>query len=195
MARLYIVRHGNTFAPGETPRRIGATTDLPLVRTGIEQAESLGAYFKTARVSFATILTSPLQRARKTAEIIAQSGGGVVEVSAALTEIDHGPDENKPEEEVIARIGATALADWDMNGVAPAGWNADRKKLIAGWEGILARATNAEDPTLAVTSNGVARFALLALGAKMQSMKLRTGAYGVIDTTERRVLAWDQRPD
>ena len=195
MASLYIVRHGNTFAPGETPRRVGAKTDLPLVASGLAQAENLGAHFEAKRMSFAAIMASPLQRAKKTAEIIASHVGGGVEISDALTEIDHGPDENKPEEDVIARIGETALANWDMKGVAPDGWNADRNKLIAGWEEIMARAVTATSPILAVTSNGVARFVLLALGSKMQSMKLRTGAFGVIDTNNRRVIEWDRRPD
>jgi probable phosphoglycerate mutase len=195
MARLYIARHGNTFAPGEIPRRVGAKTDLPLVASGLVQAERLATHFNANRISFDAILSSPLQRARRTAEIIANHLGGAVEISDALTEIDHGPDENKPEEEVIARLGETALANWDMNGVAPDGWNADREKLIKGWEDIMAHAAAAKAPTLAVTSNGVARFALIALKAKMQSMKLRTGAFGVIDPTARRVVEWDQRPD
>ncbi|MGA3882329.1 histidine phosphatase family protein, partial [Bacillus pumilus] len=40
-----IVRHGNTFAAGEPPRRIGARTDLPLTAQGQAQAEALGAHF------------------------------------------------------------------------------------------------------------------------------------------------------
>ena len=37
-----IVRHGNTFRAGETPTRVGARTDLPLVEE--ERARSAGRY-------------------------------------------------------------------------------------------------------------------------------------------------------
>ena len=38
--KLVIVRHGNTFRAGETPTRVGARTDLPLVEE--ERARSAG---------------------------------------------------------------------------------------------------------------------------------------------------------
>ena len=38
--KLVIVRHGNTFRAGETPTRVGARTDLPLVEE--ERARSDG---------------------------------------------------------------------------------------------------------------------------------------------------------
>lgn len=39
-----IVRHGNTFRAGETPTRVGARTDLPLVEE--ERARSAGRYLR-----------------------------------------------------------------------------------------------------------------------------------------------------
>ena len=44
MKRLIIARHGNTFRPGETPTRVGAGTDLPLVEE--TRARSIGRYLK-----------------------------------------------------------------------------------------------------------------------------------------------------
>ena len=42
--KLVIVRHGNTFRAGETPTRVGARTDLPLVEE--ERARSSGRYLR-----------------------------------------------------------------------------------------------------------------------------------------------------
>ncbi|HAO37083.1 MAG TPA: histidine phosphatase family protein, partial [Hyphomonas sp.] len=38
MARLIIVRHGNTFDKGDTVTRVGGRTDLPLSASGLAQA-------------------------------------------------------------------------------------------------------------------------------------------------------------
>ena len=42
MKQVLIVRHGNTFLPEETPRRVGGSTDLPLVES--ERASRIGQY-------------------------------------------------------------------------------------------------------------------------------------------------------
>jgi len=60
-----IVRHGNTFAPGETPRRIGARTDLPLTPGGEAQAQALGAHFARLGWHFKRVLVSPLERVNR----------------------------------------------------------------------------------------------------------------------------------
>ena len=44
MKRLIIARHGNTFRKDETPTRVGAGTDLPLVEE--ERARGIGKYLK-----------------------------------------------------------------------------------------------------------------------------------------------------
>ena len=46
MITLVIARHGNTFESGETPRRVGARTDLPLTEKGRQQAQAIGHYLK-----------------------------------------------------------------------------------------------------------------------------------------------------
>ena len=180
--RAIIVRHGDTFAPGETPRRIGARTDLPLVESGRAQARALAGHF--ADVRFDRCLCSPLLRTRDTAAIVAP----YLEAETAdwLREIDHGPDEDRPEKEVIARIGDAALAAWEQDAITPPGWITDTPFRIKAWKSFL----TTDETVLVVTSNGAARFARLALG--LPPAKLRTGAYGEI--VDRQLLAWDLRP-
>jgi probable phosphoglycerate mutase len=40
--RIIIARHGNTFTKDQTPLRVGARTDLPLVET--ERGTNIGKY-------------------------------------------------------------------------------------------------------------------------------------------------------
>ncbi|MBB3475443.1 histidine phosphatase family protein [Sphingomonas sp. BK345] len=197
-ATFVIVRHGDTFAPGEPPRRIGARTDLPLVESGRAQAAALGAAFARRGWRFDRIVAAPLRRARETAEAIraALPDAPAPEPAAFLAEIDHGPDEDRAEPEVIARVGAAALAAWDSRGEPPPGWQVDPAARRAAWRELYARE---KGETLLVTSNGAARFALLAgpaLAQGLVTLKLRTGAFGVIRATPAGLarLAWDERP-
>ena len=202
-----IVRHGNTFADHEAPRRIGARTDLPLVASGHEQAHRLGGYFAEQGWRFDTILCSPLLRTRETAEAISGAFDDAPTVTPAplLAEIYHGPDEDRIESEVIARIGSDALAEWETHGIAPPGWVVDAPARLAGWRALFAAPTptgQVQGTTLLVTSNGAARFALLADAALMTqasalpNLKLRTGAFGIIQSSDAglQCVAWDRRP-
>lgn len=202
---LVIVRHGNTFAAGEAPRRIGARTDLPLTDTGLEQAHALGALFASRGWHFRRALVSPLLRTRQTADAIlaAQPSGVKTETAAFLREIDHGPDENRTEEEVLARIGQPALTAWDAHAVPPADWQVDAESRIADWRALLEEWDGSDEPVLLVTSNGAARFALMAVpslqaaASHLASLKLPTGGYGVIQRNsagEWEVRVWGERP-
>lgn len=199
-----IVRHGNTFAADETPRRIGARTDLPLTEAGRVQARALGTHFAENGWRFGRALVSPLSRTRETAQLILeqQAAAPAPEVCDWLSEIDHGPDEDQSEEAVLARIGQDELAAWDERADAPPGWIVDADARKAAWRELFAAPPQAE-PTLIVTSNGAARFALLsdpALAAALPehaSLKLPTGAYGVIHRGRDGTLevsVWGQRP-
>lgn len=197
---LTIVRHGDTFAPGEPPRRIGAPTDLPLAPSGEAQARALGEAFARDRLRFDRALAGPLERTRSTAALILDrlTTPPRLELRDWLAEIDHGPDEDQPEARVIARVGAEALARWNRSLAAPPGWVIDEPARLAGWRDLLAVATG---NALVVTSNGAARFvfradeSLARQSQALPSLKLRTGAWGRIvrETGGWRLAAWDVR--
>lgn len=194
--RIFVIRHGNTFVDSAQARRIGAGTDIPLVESGVAQARRLGEWFACQGLIGIRLFSGPLQRARQTAEPIAAALGQPSDgILAWLDEIDHGPDEGQPEAAVTARIGAAAIADWDARGIVPDGWVVDGPARIAAWHAWFGRGGSGTD--LLVTSNGAARFALLALGLSPASLKLRTGAFGELavdaDGTVR-LLRWDERP-
>lgn len=200
MSRVYVVRHGNTFAPNEPPRRVGARTDLPLTAGGRAQARALREWFDAASVRFGRVRSSPLARARQTAAALAD---GPIETAAWLAEIDHGPDENRLETEVIARVGAAALASWDRHGIAPPEWRVDASARLARWRAFFDDARASDSTQLVVTSSGAARLALLAMpeleaaAAALPSRKLRTAAWSRFDFGDGqwRITEWDRRPE
>ena len=74
MKNIYIVRHGETDWNKEGKIQ-GAEADIPLNNVGKEQAKKLALYVKNYRMqkhNIDCIWTSPLSRAKETAEIIKQ---------------------------------------------------------------------------------------------------------------------------
>jgi probable phosphoglycerate mutase len=201
-ATLYIVRHGNTFEKGDVVTRVGGRTDLKLSASGEAQAEALAKHFTKEGVVFASARSGPLKRTRRTAEVIlagqedVQKEAPELAIDLFLREIDYGPDENKPEAEVVARIGQAALEDWERDSLPPPGWRVDPAAVVGNWEQVFGELRGKDGAHLIVTSNGIARFALLAAGVSRADGKLATGAYGVIDLGPEgeTVRRWNIRP-
>ena len=196
-SRLIIVRHGNTFDKGDVVTRVGGRTDLPLSLSGRAQAEALGRHF--AASSFVTARSGPLKRTRETANAILAAHAAPPELltDLFLREIDYGPDENRPEEEVVARIGKAALDAWERDFIPPPGWRVDPAALVGNWQQLFAELRDQPGDHLIVTSNGIARFALTAAGARGLEGKLATGAWGEIlfAGEEPTVACWNMRPN
>ncbi|MEL7283130.1 MAG: histidine phosphatase family protein [Pseudomonadota bacterium] len=204
MTDIYIVRHGNTFDKGDTVTRVGARTDLPLSQSGQAQADKLATHFRSiAPEGFDVVFCSALQRTRQTAAPILRACGSRrgLQVLDFLREVDYGPDENQPEDQVIARIGAAALEAWDKDAVPPPGWDVEPDNIIAEWASLLNTLSGPQSflPVLIVTSNGIARFVLdvvLKFQCQPDSIKLKTGAFGLIRTDEAgaTLVEWNVRP-
>lgn len=200
MARLFVVRHGNTFDKGDVVTRVGGRTDLPLSVSGRAQADALAAHFAGTR--FTAALASPLERTRATARAILsrRPDAPALLIRSFLREIDYGPDENQPEDKVAARIGEAALAAWDADGTPPPGWQVDPEALRAGWAALLQDIAALPDASnvLVVTSNGTARFLPDVVQAAPAGLdrKLKTGAWGEVAVTPERaeITGWNLRP-
>ncbi len=198
MTTLIIARHGNTFNKGDTPTRVGRDTDLPLVEKGERQAQALGRYLKDHNLIPDVAYSSNLQRTKKTAEIALKHAGITLPVYALdiFDEIDYGPDENKTEEDVIARIGSDAITQWDQNATVPDGWNVDPTQIKDDWHSFANQITKTHDvitntvldideTILVVTSNGIARFAPYITNnfeefSAKNNIKLKTGSLGIL---------------
>jgi len=95
---FFLIRHGETDWNRE--RRIMGRLPVPLNATGREQARAAAA--QLSGLGIEAIWTSPLARARSTAEIVAERIGITsVRDDAELTEMDFGSWEGRPYAEVI----------------------------------------------------------------------------------------------
>lgn len=97
--RLILVRHGRTAS--NVARVYAGRSDEPLDDTGRAQAREAAERLRGEGV--ASLYSSPLRRARETAQIMASALGVPVSVDDALTEMALGPWEGLSEEEVARR--------------------------------------------------------------------------------------------
>jgi broad specificity phosphatase PhoE len=109
---LILVRHGQTRA--NAAGLLQGRADLPLTEAGAGQAEALGK----ALGGPARIISSPLARARHTAEII--GGGGPVELDERWIELDYGQYDQQP-------LGSLPPGEWDR-------WREDPQFRLPGGE-------------------------------------------------------------
>ncbi len=85
--RTLLLRHGATELSAE--RRFAGREDIPLTKEGSRQA-ALAARGLAAGPPVDVIVTSPLQRARRTADAVAEATGAPLVVDEDLVEADFG---------------------------------------------------------------------------------------------------------
>ena len=100
---IYLARHGETV--WSLSGQHTGLTDLPLTERGERTARRLGERLKGLRL--ARVLTSPLQRARRTCELA--SFGAMAEVDRDLVEWDYGQYEGRRTAEILAE-----RPDWQL---------------------------------------------------------------------------------
>jgi len=106
LPQIYLARHGETA--WSLSRQATGRSDIPLTDRGERDAQELGTRLKG--LSFAQVLTSPLQRAQRTAELAGY--GKRTAVDDDLTEWDYGTYEGRRTAEIRAeRPGWRLLED------------------------------------------------------------------------------------
>jgi broad specificity phosphatase PhoE len=100
---LWLARHGET--EWSLSGRHTGRTDVPLTARGEQQAAALGSRLRGA--SFALVLASPLERARRTAELA--GFGDALAFDEDLVEVDYGEYEGRTTAEIHR-----ARPDWDL---------------------------------------------------------------------------------
>jgi broad specificity phosphatase PhoE len=101
-ARLYLVRHGETYSNRE--QRFQGQLDDPLSPAGQTQAEALGRWLAGRRVRVGAIYSSDLRRTAETAEIVGAHLGLTPVLAPGLREIDCGDWQGLTGAEIEARF-------------------------------------------------------------------------------------------
>lgn len=214
ITRIIIARHGNTFAKGETPTRVGGKTDLELVEN--ERGLKVGEFLKNQRFIPAVVFAAPLRRTMQTAKLAIEALGIHQEVvlDESFREIDYGLDENKTEDVVVKRLGELYLAregedvsslslevinlrgeqvieDWNSKAIVPDGWKVSPDDMINTWLswGKKAHEKYLGKNVLIVSSNGIIRFAPYLTGdfsgfASGNDLKVGTGNICIFEKEE-----------
>ena len=107
--RVYLVRHGQT--DWNLAKRLQALSDIPLNENGIKQAEMVHLRLQSDGVEFDAVFSSPLSRARKTAEIVAKRSQVSIQVDERLREIALGDYEGLSEQDLKDELGQS-YSDW-----------------------------------------------------------------------------------
>jgi broad specificity phosphatase PhoE len=132
---LALVRHGETAANADG--RLLGRADPSLTALGHEQADRLAVALAPSKPS--AIVSSPLRRARQSAEAIADLAGMAVEVDERLVELDYGEWDGR----TFAELPPGAAARWrdDLHFTPPGGESlaAVRKRVAPCCEELLAR--------------------------------------------------------
>lgn len=111
MATIYLMRHGETQWNKEGVFR--GRTDIPLNENGRIQAKAAGKRLRDAAVE--ACYTSPLLRAKETAEIVCEEIGlGNIMVVDGLTDVDFGEWQGLPKDQV-ARLYPDLYRRWQTD--------------------------------------------------------------------------------
>jgi ribonuclease H / adenosylcobalamin/alpha-ribazole phosphatase len=114
-----LLRHGQTEMSAQ--RRFAGRGDIPLTSAGLDQAAAVAARLAD-RGGIDVVLTSPLLRALRTAEAVADAVGVPLAVDPDLVETDFGDWEGLTFREVLARW-PDEMAAWqaDVSAAPPGG--------------------------------------------------------------------------
>jgi probable phosphoglycerate mutase len=136
--------------------------DIPLTDTGREQARQAAAALAGAGVD--AVVTSPLARARETAQAIADATGAPLTVDERLTEIDYGSFEGLDRAGARAQLGQ-AFEDWrDDPFGAPVPGMEPLPAALERASAATADALAAHAHPVLVGHQGILRIVLVALG-------------------------------
>ena len=103
--KIYIVRHGETDS-NKNRKLMGQRMNDPLNAEGIEQIKKLSEEIDT---DFDVIFSSPLVRAKQSAQILAERIGASVIEKQELMERDFGNFSGKTWDEMIEKLGEEAI--------------------------------------------------------------------------------------
>jgi len=102
LGQIIFLRHGQ--ATNNTERVLaGRTEGIPLTETGIKQAEHTAQFLEHMNIS--RIYSSPIQRAKHTAEIVGKHNSLDVTIDDRLIELDMGKFTGMPYDEIFSNHG------------------------------------------------------------------------------------------
>jgi probable phosphoglycerate mutase len=173
--QIYLFRHGET-AWSLTGQHTGRT-DLPLTENGERRAAQLRQ--RLHGITFTHVLTSPLQRARRTCELAGL--GAVAKVEPDLQELDYGDYEGRTTVDIRAQNpGWSIFQDGSPHGESVENFSHRADRVVATLRSM--------DGSVALFSHG--QF-LRALAACWIGLPVREGQHFALDTASISILGYE----
>jgi ribonuclease H / adenosylcobalamin/alpha-ribazole phosphatase len=178
----FLLRHGQT--PLSVQKRYAGRSDVPLTETGVGQAAA--AAKRLASAGIGVIVTSPLLRAARTAQEVAEVTGAPVVTDEGFRETDFGAWEGLTFAEVRQRWPAEMTAWLADPAVAPPGGESLAEVSVRVTEALHRVLAGRERQTILIVSHvtpikTLVTAALLAPPAAMYRMHLDVAALCEID--------------
>lgn len=172
---VWLIRHGAT--EWSQAGRHTSTTDLPLLAEGESAARDIPA--RIAGQTFAAVLTSPLERAHRTAEL---AGFPDAVIDERLVEWAYGDYEGLTSKQIRQEV-----PDWNLwTHPVPNGESAAH--LSSRLDAVIEDLRRLDGPAL-IFGHG---HALRALGARWIGLDVAVGRVLVLGTATLSVLGWDK---
>lgn len=175
LAQIYLIRHGQTA--WSISRKHAGRTDVPLNKQGEEESRKLAD--RLLPVEFSRVLTSPLQRARRTCELA--GFGDVAEIEPDLTEWDYGDYEGQ--------LSSDTRKEWpEWNLFRDGGLHGELPTQVSGRADRLIARMRTFEGNIAVFSHG--QF-LRVLTARWIGLPVAHAQHFVLDTTSISILGYE----
>lgn len=196
--KLVLIRHGNTFNPGDKIVWAGAGQDFSLVEKGRAQIREVANYLKENNIYPDLIVCGPLKRTYESSIIISDTFGLTekVRIDPRLNELDYGLWGGLTNQEVEDRFGVSEQAGWNRYSQWPesAKWGQSEDEIIkeVGELVVELYADYSEETVLCVTSNGRLRYFLKLIEDEFKSrieqnsFKMKTGAISLLNIESSR---------
>jgi len=172
--QVYLIRHGET--EWSLSGQHTGITDIPLTENGRRIAKLLAPAL--AKETFALVLTSPLQRARRTCELAGL--GERAEIDRDLMEWDYGEYEGLTPKEIHARApGWMLFSDGCPGGETP-------ERVSARIDRVIAR-TRAVQGQVALFAHG---HVFRVFAARWLGLPAAAGGHFLLDTATLNILSY-----
>ena len=184
---IYLIRHAHpAFPDGIQKMCLGRRHDLPLSSLGLQQAAALAERF--ASVPLEAVYTSPLKRARQTAQAVAGSSRSI-HVLDDLIELDGGEWDGLTFDQLHERYPESFGPN--AKGGCPPGGESDEAGLARMKAALNAVAENTQSCAAIVAHSGVNRLLLCELAGLPLSEKKQMGQdYAAVSVLVFKSGAW-----
>jgi broad specificity phosphatase PhoE len=181
---VYLARHGRTALNAED--RLRGLSDPPLDEVGLAEVARLATVL--AEQNPTVVISSPLQRAVLTAEMIGAAAGAPTSTDMRLNDRDYGPQTAQRRVDVERRYGSIDAAP----GVEPVAAVAERARAA-----FLELVTEHDSEPIVLVSHDAFNRALLGqIDPSLTNVRQRTACWNQLSFSDHtwRVDAYDQKP-